>query len=68
MQDALWSVLDFIGAHPWVLAIVPVLLGWRQLTVWDKRDARVRRSQNDRAGQRLVRDLHEEAHRRASER
>jgi hypothetical protein len=68
MQDLLWAALDFVGAHPWVIAIVPALLIWRQLTVWDKRSARARRLQNDRAAQRLARDLHEEAHRRASER
>ncbi|WP_425954241.1 hypothetical protein [Xylanimonas sp. McL0601] len=68
MQDVLWTALDFIGAHPWVIAIVPVLLIWWQLTVGRKRNAWARRLENDRAAQRLARDLHEEAHRRASER
>jgi len=67
MSDVLPAVFEFVSSHPWVVAMIPAIFVVIQLAVVRPWNARARRLHNDRAAQRFVRDLHIEAHRRATD-
>ncbi|MBO9717959.1 MAG: hypothetical protein J7507_14455 [Pseudoxanthomonas sp.] len=67
MPETLLAVIEFVSSHPWIVLVIPAVFIVLQLAVVRPRNARARRRHEDPALQRAVRDLHDAAHRRATD-
>jgi hypothetical protein len=67
MPETLLALIEFVSSHPWLVVVIPAVFVGFQLAVVRPLNARARRRLEDRAVQRVVRDMHAEAHRRATD-